>query len=96
MTEQKQIETALGTVERPSFVTEIRHALDNDWSGDPGVWIWVILRDDVAGSPQIVEQTQPVRSAIVQALRDAGISRWPYLRFRGQSEQAELDRAEAA
>ncbi len=96
MSEQEQIETVLATLERPPFVTELRHALDNDWSGDPAVWIWVILRDDVAESGKILEHTKPIRSTIVQALRNAGIDRWPYLRFRGQSEQAALDRAEAA
>jgi hypothetical protein len=64
--------------------------------GDPAIWIWVILRDDIAGTAEILKHSQPVRTTIVQALREAGIDRWPYLRFRGQSEQAELDKAEAA
>ncbi len=96
MTEQKHIETVLATIERPSSVIDIRHALDTDWTGDPAVFIWVILRDDVAGSSGIAEHTKPIRSTIVQALRDAEIGRWPFLRFRGQAEQEELDRAEAA
>ncbi len=96
MSEQEQVETILGSIERPSFVTEIRHILDNDWSGDPAVRIWVILRDDIADSGEILEYSQPIRSTIARALRDAEIDRWPYVHFRGQSEQAELDRAEAA
>ncbi|MCP4593517.1 MAG: hypothetical protein GY842_22495 [bacterium] len=96
MSEQEQIETILGSIERPSFVTEIRHILDNDWSGDPAVMIWVILRDDVAESAELLKRTEPIRTTVVQALRDAGLDRWPYVHVRGQSEQAELDRAEAA
>ncbi len=96
MTEQEQIETVLATIERPSYVTDIRFALDNDWSGEPAVWIWVIMQDAIADSEEILVHTDPVEAMVVQALRDAEISRWPYLRFRGQSEQAELDTELAA
>jgi hypothetical protein len=96
MSEQEQIETLLGSIKRPSFVTEIRHVLDNDWSGDPAIMIWVILRDDFTESGEILKRTEPVRTTIAQTLRDAGIDRWPYVHVRGQSEQEELDRAEAA
>ncbi len=96
MTEQKQIEAVLASIERPSYVTDIRFALDNDWAGEPAVWIWVIMEDAIADSEEILEHTDPVESTVVQALRDAKISRWPYLRFRGQSEQAELDMEQAA
>lgn len=96
MSDQEQIDAALAAIDRPPFVKEIRYALDTDSTGDPAVLIWVILRDDIADSDEILEHVEPVRSTIVQALSDAGIDRWPYLRYRGQSEQAELDRAEAA
>ncbi|MCP4663612.1 MAG: hypothetical protein GY856_50145 [bacterium] len=36
------------------------------------------------------------RLRFVEALREAEIGRWPYVHFRGYSEQVELDRAEAA
>ena len=96
MSEQERIETVLANVERPSFVKEIRFTLDNDWAGDPGVFIWVILQDDIAASREILKYTTPIRSAIAQALRAAEIDRWPYVHIRGASEQTELDRTEAA
>jgi len=96
MSEQEQIKTVLDAIDRPSFVTEIRHALDTDSSGDPAVWVWVVLEDDTADSDEFFERSEVVKTKIVQSLREAQIDRWPYVRFRGQSEQAELDRAEAA
>ncbi len=96
MSEEEQIEAVLATIERPTYVTEIRFALDNDWAGDPAVRFWVIMQDAIADSEEILEHAEPVRSTILHALRDAEISRWPFLRFRSQSEQAELDRAVAA
>ncbi len=96
MSEYQQIENILMALEHPSFVTEIRHVLDTDSAGDPAVWIWVILQDATAESAAFPACTEPVRSTIAQALREAEIDRWPYVRFRGESEQVELDRAEAA
>lgn len=96
MTEQQKVETVLAGIARPPFVTEIRHLLDNDHDGDPAVMIWVIFDDDTALGPEFFQRTEEVRSTIVEALREAEIDRWPYVRFRGQTEQMELDRAEAA
>jgi len=42
MSEQEQIEAVLGAIDRPPFVTEIRHALDTDAAGEPAVWVWVV------------------------------------------------------
>lgn len=96
MSEHEKVENVLTGIPRPPFVTEIRHLLDTDHDGDPAVRIWVIFDDDTAASPEFLTRTEQVRSAIVEALREAEIDRWPYVRFRGQSEQAKLDRAEAA
>lgn len=96
MSEQEQIATVLDAIDRPPFVTEIRHALDTDAAGEPAIWVWVVLDDDTADSEEFFERSEVVRSRIVQSLREAQIARWPYVRFRGQSEQAELDRVEAA
>lgn len=96
MSEQEQIESVLASFDCPPYVTELRYKLDNDWSGDPGVWIWVILRDDIADSADLRKYTRPVTSDLAQAVHNAGIDRWPYVHIRGQSEQAELDEAEAA
>jgi hypothetical protein len=96
MSEQERIETVLGAIDRPPFVTEIRHALDTDAAGEPAIWVWVVLEDDTADSAEFFERSEVVKSKIVQSLREAQIDRWPYVRFRGQSEQADLDRAEAA
>ncbi len=96
MSEQEQVETVLGRIERPPFVNEIRHLLDTDHAGDPAVRIWVIVDDDTAAGPDFISTAEQVQATIVEALREAEIGRWPYVHFRGYSEQVELDRAEAA
>ncbi len=96
MSEQEQVEAVLASIESFPFVTEIRHALDDDWSGDPAIRFWVMLRDDVVESPEYADRAEQVQSTIVEAVRMSEIDRWPYVRFRGESEQAELDKEEAA
>ena len=96
MSEKEQIDKVLMGIPRPPFVTEIRHLLDTDHDGDPALRIWVIFDDETATGPDFLALTEQVRSTIAESLRKAEIDRWPYIRFRGHSEQAELDGAEAA
>ncbi len=96
MSEQEQVDIVLGSIERPPFITEIRHILDTDHAGDPAVRIWVIFDDDTAAGSDFLPCANRVRRTIVDAIRKAEIERWPYVHFRGYSEQMELDRAEAA
>jgi hypothetical protein len=96
MSEQEQVEAVLASIENFPFVTEIRHALDDDWSGDPAVRFWVILRDDVLESSEFADHARRVHWTIFEAVNKSEIDRWPYIRFRGKSEQVELDREEAA
>ena len=56
----------------------------------------MILRDDVAESAEFAERIKQVHWTIFEAVNESEIDRWPYIRFRAESEQAELDREEAA
>ncbi len=95
MSEQDQVEAVLASIEHFPFVTEIRHELDNDWAGEPAVRFWVILQDDVTDA-EFAERAEKVRWTIFEAVNKSEIDRWPYIRFRDESEQMELDREEAA
>ncbi len=56
----------------------------------------MIFDDKTADSPEFLPRAEQVRTTIVEAVREAEIGRWPFVRFRGHSEQVELDSAEAA
>ena len=77
----------------PRLSTLLR-MLDLDWSGDEAIRIWVVLEDEDAPEGWPREQVEPIEEAIRGALKEAGVEAWPYINFRGKSEQEDLEREE--
>jgi hypothetical protein len=65
---------------------------DTDWTGEPVVWVWVILKDEVAERPTFSEDTDRIKRAVEMALLRQGDRFRPHVRFRTASEQRELTR----
>jgi hypothetical protein len=72
-------------------VQKLIHLFDTDSTGDPGIWVWVILKDEVAERPTFFEETDEIRGRIEIALRRTGLRRFPYIHFQTVSEQREID-----
>jgi hypothetical protein len=70
----------------PEYVRGFDWKLDEDSAGDEALWVWVVVDDAVASFPSFSAKAQEVQRLIASGLRDAGISRWPYVRFRAMSE----------
>lgn len=71
----------------PNTVLELRFETGEDSSGGDALWIWVILKDEVAEStPVLLSNTGIVRERLTDAVRESGIKRWPYVRFRTQAD----------
>lgn len=90
MSELERIREGAGKARLPDFVVDVAYELGVDSTGDPAVWIWTIFSDDEAAAEKFGEDTDLVREKIFVAFHDAGIERWPYVRFRSASEHAEL------
>jgi hypothetical protein len=75
----------------PPGVVNLRHTIDNDWSGDPAIFFWITLSDEAA-SPAVLSQTsRRIMDFITQRLDPLG--QWgliPYFNFRSKSEQENL------
>jgi hypothetical protein len=71
-------------------VTDFAIKAGLDSSGDPALWVWVIVKDEAADS-HFSEKAATIREQVVAVLEDARISRWPYVRFRTESEQNEVE-----
>jgi hypothetical protein len=61
-----------------------------DSTGDPALWLWIILEDGAANDVEFAALTAGIRDQIRRALRDAHIESWPYVRFRTASEEQEI------
>jgi hypothetical protein len=73
-------------------VARFIHEFDTDSTGDPGVWVWVILKDEAAEGPGFFEKAERIRQFVDLALLRQGVRLRPYIHFRTVSEQRELDR----
>jgi hypothetical protein len=58
----------------------------DDHAGYPAIWCWVIVEDEAA-TREIMGQ---IRDYLEAVIRKTAPNRWPYIRFRTVSEQAEL------
>lgn len=71
----------------PDFVLGLDYSLDTDWSGDPGIWIWVIVPDDVdPDSDEFIRFSQEFRKGVWKVVSEANSNRLPYVHFRLLSE----------
>jgi hypothetical protein len=74
----------------PEIVRDFAIKIGDDSTGDPAVWVWVILADRAAGSLAF-EILQEMRTGVNAVMRRLKIDRYPYIRFRTESEQRELE-----
>ncbi len=75
----------------PHFVLGIDYTLDTDSTGDPGIWIWVIIPDDFdPDTSEFWQFAAQFRKEVWGALAAVKSSRLPYVRYRLLSEAVGL------
>jgi hypothetical protein len=85
----KRLHTGLGTW-LPPYVRDLRVETGFHADDDPAVWIYVIIADDAARDEVLSENTRNVRQLMDREWKRMDDSRWPSVRFRTVSEDAEL------
>lgn len=75
--------------EFPPFVVGYEFELGDDHTGDPAVWVWLIVTDESEDQQQVYEWFRPLRAKIADRLDADGIDRLVYLYYRTVSEQTE-------
>lgn len=73
-------------------VNRVLHEFDTDSTGDPSVWVWVILKDEAAKAPKSFERAEQIKQFDDDTLLRQRVRLRPYIRFRTVSEQDDLDR----
>lgn len=75
----------------PDFVLGLDYTLDSDATGDPGIWIWVLIPDDInPDSKEFREFAVWFPKAVRKALAHVKSDRLPYIHYRPLSEAVEL------
>ncbi len=71
----------------PPFILGFDYNLDTDWSGAPGVWIWVIVPDELdPDCEEFAQFTARFPRIVGSAFIRAGNDRFPYIHYRLLSE----------
>jgi hypothetical protein len=68
----------------PAAVKGIELEFGEDSTGDPAVWIWLLVDDDVAPSAAKLDELGRFQRGLLSDSIDAGLSHWPYVRFRAR------------
>lgn len=92
---EQKITAVIESVPKPEFVASVSFRLAEDWSGDPAVMILVLLKDHAKPDKAYWDALVPFDQKLSQAVYQAQPDYLPYLTFRMESEQAELDQETA-
>jgi hypothetical protein len=89
----KQIEKKLQPLQLGD-IAELRFNTGLDHSGDPALWIWVFLTDEISSKDEdFLKSASRLREIVHPIARRASPDRWPYLSFLPIREPAEVAEA---
>jgi hypothetical protein len=80
--EEATIRRIVDAMLRPEDVKGYDVEFGSDWEGDPAVYVWLVVDDDLRPSDQKLQRVGDFRHAVRRALLDAELSHWPFVRLR--------------
>jgi hypothetical protein len=86
------LESALSK-RRSRHVSRVVTKIGTDSTGDPAIWIWIILKDTALA--EAWPRREDLRLWAEKAVRAAGIEHWVYIAFRTETEQRALEKSTA-
>lgn len=90
--DESRIRAVLDRPGRPDSIHGYQLEFGEDHSGDPAVWVWLLVRDDNR-SPQELQEllntSIPYSRSVGTELIGMGLEHWPYVRFRTWVTSAE-------
>ena len=65
----------------PDGVKRVTYRLDDDFAGDPAVYIIIVAEDDLKPSRQKLESLRRLSNQAREAVTRSDTHRWPYIRI---------------
>ena len=92
ITKQPEINAAVSEVVRhlAPDVVHIRYNIDQDWSGDWGIFFRVVLSDEASSKTRLREVATKIDQLLAERLDFSSMGLFAYYNFRSASEQAVL------
>ena len=93
MDDAKLVDRVMKQIRRslPRHVADLRYMLFVDHSGEDAIRMWVVLKEGTPEKNWEYERTKALRKRIEEMLERKGITRYPIILLRSESEQAEVD-----
>jgi hypothetical protein len=88
---QTGIQRALMTLS--PTVVRIRYSFEDDSTGDPSIFFRIVLSDDVAKMPALIDVVQNAKDILRREVRAEESGLHAYFNFRSLSEQSEMPEA---
>jgi hypothetical protein len=79
----------------PESVAELRYETGEDWHGGPGLWIWVVLKNEAAEDDVLIPNVREVRRLLQDTVEELEVKRFPFFHFRAVSDLEPLSKFEA-
>jgi hypothetical protein len=80
--EAKIVRDVVGKWHLPSNVRGFDIEFGEDASGDPAVWIWLTIEDELQPSAQSISSLNSFVTNVRSDLLRRGLTHWPYVRYR--------------
>jgi hypothetical protein len=80
--EDATIRRIVDGIPRPDDVKGYDVEFGSDWEGDPAVYVWFLVEDDLRPSEEKLERVGRYKNEVRRALLDAELSHWPFARLR--------------
>ena len=77
---------ALEKIPWPDGIHGMSIQLGEDWAGDPAIWIYFVVDDELKPSKARVDELSELASAVNLAIRRSDIGRFPYVDFRTRDQ----------
>ena len=96
MNDEKRLQKLLKEIRRslPRFVADLRHEFFIDTTGDLGVRIWIVIKEGTSERNWSWDRREPVRQRIKDLFEKREAPWYPYILFRSEAGQAEIDEHE--
>lgn len=91
----KIIDDIIKDLKFPDYVVGLDFEFSDDWTGDPIIFVWIILTDQMAKSNNFFETSLDFQDQIRQSL-GSKFDEFAHIRFRSASEQHEIKSQVAA
>ena len=91
----KIINDIIEGIQFPDYVVGLDFEFSYDWTGDPIIFIWIVLTDQMAESNNFFETSLDFQDQIRQSL-ETKFNEFVHIRFRSESERRKIKSQVAA